>query len=219
MRTKDYTGWEDLSWYERFNWLDIRTLASLMETPGRREMAITPLFVGIATEAIGSGEHDGLSIIIDQVYKSNYTDIGTMFSEMFPMWSNCEIADTPFLCTDGHNAFEEFFLHVLLHQFKKHNIVHPLATDEPDTIGLIDRHNLLVLWCGLYAMNHFHALDNAEILQLQGDFAGGVLDLCFSTHVTGVEARQVVEQLLWLHVAYTNVFKEKNHVQVQQPCS
>lgn len=161
---------------------------------------------------------NGLQLLVDIVYSLYYPHIGVLMSDMFPLWESSELADSPFPCTDGHNGFEEFFLHVLTYQFAKHNVYFPASTDQPGTIGPLCRPNLTVLWCALYA--------HRNIVFYDYNFIGSAFDALQSKRMTAFEADTYITEFLRYcktHLSGQSTTrierKECCNVQVQQPCA
>lgn len=63
------------------------------------------------------------SLISSAVYEFNYTELGTLLAEMFPLWEDSELFSDPIEGLDGHNGFEEFVCHVLEHQFRAYGVI------------------------------------------------------------------------------------------------
>lgn len=85
------------------------------------------------------------SLISSAVYEFNYTDLGSLLAEMFPLWEDNELFSNPIESLDGHNGFEEFVCHVLEFQFKVYGVI--------DDAGFhVDK--LDALWQAFLALNN-----------------------------------------------------------------
>ena len=84
------------------------------------------------------------SLLCEAVYQMDYSQLGILMGELFPIWEGGRLFEEPLEALDGHNGFEEFFIHVLQYQFEQCGAI------ENDKFRL-DR--LETLWNFLFAMN------------------------------------------------------------------